>query len=304
MWNSAKIMMCGGVSGAVAKTCTAPLARLTILYQAFRGVIAREGVLSLWKGNLVTIIHRVPYSATNFGLYEVLNTQLHPVMENDVARRMTAGGLAGAGACAMAYPLDLLRSRMAAETLSVSAYTGVRSSLQKIVQEDGLRGLYKGLGATLIQVVPNLALNFTFYDGLKHWATEPGQAPSTAASLGCGCFAGFLTSTLTYPLDVVRRRMQVHKRGTLYGSYSYMQTLNHVMKYGGVRALYSGIIPEYCKVLPGMAIAFATYETLKHWTGAASFNSRASSGGGGGSSSGGITEEEGVGAPLVEASQL
>lgn len=62
------------------------------------------------------------------------------------------------------------------------------------------------------QVVPNLALNFTFYDGLKHWATEPGQAPSTAASLGCGCFAGFLTSTLTYPLDVVRRRMQVCAR--------------------------------------------------------------------------------------------
>lgn len=33
VWNSAKIMMCGGISGAVAKTCTAPLARLTILYQ-------------------------------------------------------------------------------------------------------------------------------------------------------------------------------------------------------------------------------------------------------------------------------
>lgn len=64
------------------------------------------------------------------------------------------------------------------------------------------------------QVVPNLALNFTFYDGLKHWATEPGQAPSTAASLGCGCFAGFLTSTLTYPLDVVRRRMQVCARSS------------------------------------------------------------------------------------------
>lgn len=74
---------------------------IRLLPQAFRNVVTREGILSLWKGNFVTIIHRVPYSAANFGIYEFCNTQLHPHIENDVARRMTAGALSGLGACSV-----------------------------------------------------------------------------------------------------------------------------------------------------------------------------------------------------------
>lgn len=59
----------------------------------------REGVLSLWKGNLVTIIHRLPYSAVNFATYELANQHLRPWVPNDVTRRLVAGGLSGLVAC-------------------------------------------------------------------------------------------------------------------------------------------------------------------------------------------------------------
>ena len=71
---SAKLLAAGGIAGAVSKTATAPLARLTILYQvqgtaaaaasplaglglgaAMRAVVARDGVAALWRGNGVTI---------------------------------------------------------------------------------------------------------------------------------------------------------------------------------------------------------------------------------------------------------
>lgn len=93
-----KLLLSGGVAGAFSKSCTAPLARLTILYQvnglhaaaagpvgsvaeaaaaprlgvwaAMRQVVTTEGLSALWKGNGVTIIHRLPYSAANFWAYE------------------------------------------------------------------------------------------------------------------------------------------------------------------------------------------------------------------------------------------
>ena len=78
--------MCGGVAGAFSKTCTAPLARITIcgscraraLLAGWAGtanfqldgaalakIIKEEGVRALWKGNMVTVIQRRPYSSIN-----------------------------------------------------------------------------------------------------------------------------------------------------------------------------------------------------------------------------------------------
>ena len=85
-----KQLFCGGVAGSVAKTVTAPFSRLTILFQVHsmvttkehrpnfamsisggtRKIIERGGILSLWKGNLTSVIHRFPYSAINFYCYE------------------------------------------------------------------------------------------------------------------------------------------------------------------------------------------------------------------------------------------
>lgn len=83
-------------------------------------VVQQEGVLSLWKGNGVTILHRLPYSAINFSTYEhsmALLARMAPHMP-DASRRFTAGSAAAVVACTAAYPLDLVRTRLAAQTSS------------------------------------------------------------------------------------------------------------------------------------------------------------------------------------------
>ena len=85
-------------------------------------------------------------------------------------------------------------------------------------------------------------------------------------SLASGCVSGFLTATATFPLDVIRRRMQVYGRQHQGQPVSYRQIINEVTSQGrGLRGFYVGILPEYCKVVPGVAIAFCTYEQLKKW---------------------------------------
>eukprot|EP00894_Picocystis_sp_ML_P000959 jgi/Pico_ML_1/51476/g2502.t2 len=93
-WDTAKLLAAGGVAGSFSKTCTAPLARLTILYQVhgmqdtrlvkprlhmgelLARIVREEGARALWKGNGVTIVHRFPYAAVNFFAYEKFTRML------------------------------------------------------------------------------------------------------------------------------------------------------------------------------------------------------------------------------------
>ena len=80
------------------------------LREAFAQVVRSEGLLSLWKGNGVTILHRLPYSAVNFWAYErssELWNHLFPSaawslpVPVEVVRRFTAGAIAGLTACTL-----------------------------------------------------------------------------------------------------------------------------------------------------------------------------------------------------------
>lgn len=66
---------------------------------ALRHVVTTEGLASLWKGNLVTIMHRIPYSSTNFWAYESTKRALEGRVSNDAARAWTAGAVSGLVAC-------------------------------------------------------------------------------------------------------------------------------------------------------------------------------------------------------------
>ena len=70
-----------------------------------------------------------------------------------------------------AYPLDLVRTRLSAQTTS-NYYTGISHALRAIVHDEGFLGLYRGLGATLLQIGPSLALNYCAYETLRSHALQ------------------------------------------------------------------------------------------------------------------------------------
>ncbi|CAM6116235.1 unnamed protein product [Calypogeia fissa] len=285
-------LLAGGIAGAVGKTCTAPLARLTILFQVqgmvndgskmksprifneASRILREEGIRAFWKGNGVTIVHRLPYSSINFFAYEQYKMYLRSALGIEgkpeslgvgMGTRLLAGGASGCTAATLTYPLDLVRTRLAAQT-NVMYYRGITHALLRISQEEGLRGLYKGLGATLLGVGPNLAINFCVYETLKSlWLENSPHSSPIAASLACGSVAGICSSTATFPIDLVRRRMQLEGAGGKARVYKsgLVGTFGHIVRTEGWLGLYRGIIPEYYKVIPSVGIVFMTYELIK-----------------------------------------
>ncbi|KAJ0453249.1 putative mitochondrial carrier protein [Helianthus annuus] len=260
----------GGVAGAVSKTCTAPLARLTILFQVqgmhsdastlrksmlwreASRIVNEEGFRAFWKGNLVTVAHRLPYSSISFYAVEHY-------------KNVASGGLAGITAASVTHPLDLVRTRLSAQR-NVMYYRGISHALRTISREEGIFGLYKGLGACLLGVGPNLAISFSVYDTARSYWQLHRQEDSTAlVSLACGSLSGIASSTVTFPLDLVRRRMQLEGAGGRARVYKtgILGTFRQIIKAEGFRGIYRGILPEYYKVVPSIGILFMTCEKLK-----------------------------------------
>ncbi|KAG8096617.1 hypothetical protein GUJ93_ZPchr0013g35899 [Zizania palustris] len=214
-------LLAGGVAGAVSKTCTAPLARLTILFQVqgmhsdvatlrktsmwreASRIVYEEGFRAFWKGNLVTIAHRLPYSSISFYAYERYKNMLQSIpgldknggFGADVGVRLISGGLSGITAASMTYPLDLVRTRLAAQT-NTAYYRGISHALYAICRDEGVKGLYKGLGATLLGVGPSIAISFCVYETLRsHWQIERPYDSPVLISLACGSLSGIASST-------------------------------------------------------------------------------------------------------------
>ncbi|KAF9687892.1 hypothetical protein SADUNF_Sadunf02G0140500 [Salix dunnii] len=131
--------------------------------------------------------------------------------------------------------------------------------------------------------IPYVGLNFSVYESLKDWLvkTRPfGLAEDSELSvttrLACGAAAGTVGQTVAYPLDVIRRRMQmvgwkgaasiVTGDGRSKAPLEYtgmIDAFRKTVRHEGFGALYKGLVPNSVKVVPSIAIAFVTYEMVK-----------------------------------------
>ncbi|KAJ1981666.1 hypothetical protein H4R34_001988 [Dimargaris verticillata] len=294
-----KHLAAGGVAGAVSRTVVSPLERMKIIFQVqgpgaatYHGVFPtlakiwrEEGAMGYMRGNGTNVIRIVPYSAVQFAAYEQLKTLLMESgkSELDTPRRLLAGAGAGLASVAATYPLDIVRTRLSVQSAQLASATanlpvgpdgrpvmpklpGIWETIKTIVRtEGGVLALYAGLFATLLGVAPYVALNFQCYEVLRKYFTRPGESgPTATRKLMCGALAGSMAQTVTYPLDVLRRRMQVTSMTSM--DYTYRNTwhaVTEMLRNEGVRGFYKGLIPNYLKVAPAIGVSFLTYEWCK-----------------------------------------
>ena len=124
-----------------------------------------------------------------------------------VVERLLAGGIAGAASCIAIYPLEVAKTRLA--VASPGTYEGVAHCMRSTVRAEGIGALYKGLGASLIGIMPFSAVDLALYNTFKaelryHRRSEPG----TLTMLGCGALSSSLAQLATYPLALAKTRLQ------------------------------------------------------------------------------------------------
>uniref|UniRef100_A0A7C9EQP6 ADP,ATP carrier protein n=1 Tax=Opuntia streptacantha TaxID=393608 RepID=A0A7C9EQP6_OPUST len=247
----AALFAAGAIAGAAAKTFTAPLDRIKLLMQT-HGVRAgqesgkkaigfveaitligkEEGIKGYWKGNLPQVIRIIPYSAVQLFSYETYKRLFRGKDgELSVIGRLAAGACAGMTSTLVA--LSMLR-------------------------EEGIASFYNGLGPSLIGIAPYIAVNFCIFDLVKKSLPEKYQKrPET--SLATALVSATLATLTCYPLDTIRRQMQM--RGTPYKSV--LDAFPGIVARDGWLGLYRGFLPNALKNLPSSSIRLTTFDTVK-----------------------------------------
>ncbi|XP_017141320.1 mitochondrial coenzyme A transporter SLC25A42 [Drosophila miranda] len=278
-------LVSGAAAGALAKTVIAPLDRTKINFQirkdvpfSFRASLrylqhtyANEGVLALWRGNSATMARIVPYAAIQFTAHEQWRRilQVDKDGSNTKVRRFVAGSLAGITSQSLTYPLDLARARMAV-TDRYTGYRTLRQVFAKIWVEEGPRTLYRGYGATVLGVIPYAGTSFFTYETLKREYHEMvgNNKPNTLVSLAFGAAAGAAGQTASYPLDIVRRRMQTMRVNEANNERcpTILETLVKIYREEGIKnGFYKGLSMNWLKGPIAVGISFSTYDLIKAW---------------------------------------
>lgn len=274
-------LLCGGLAGATARSTVAPIDRVKILMQTaflsgtsdkhssivrtLKNIAAEEGLKGFWRGNGVNCIRVAPYAATQFASYEKYKRLM--LGDGDsltIMQRLACGGLAGATATTFTHPLDVIRLRLAVNKNLV----GIRGALGDVLVENGMRSLYKGYVPTLLSLSPFIAINFAAFDTLKTYFLPEGVSKKnmgahTIRVLGCGAAAGLFAQSICFPLDTIRRRMQM--KGTNYTSV--LNAMSQIAAKEGPRGFYRGVMPNAIKIVPNNGIRFLVYEMLKNLMG-------------------------------------
>lgn len=245
----------------------------------FRTILANEGLTGLWKGNVPAELMYVSYSAIQFTTYRSTTQLLRRAAGGGggeqhaipgAAESFLAGASAGAAATAATYPLDLLRTRFAAQGNDDRVYTSLRRAVAQIHRDEGPRGFFRGLAPALGQIVPFMGMFFAAYEALRP-PLAALDLPFGGGDALAGTMASVLSKTGVFPLDTVRKRIQVqgptraryvHKNIPDYIGLGTLGTMRNILRTEGIRSLYRGLTVSLLKAAPASAVTVWTYERV------------------------------------------
>ncbi|XP_025844317.2 mitochondrial adenyl nucleotide antiporter SLC25A23 isoform X2 [Vulpes vulpes] len=245
-----KQLVAGAVAGAVSRTGTAPLDRLKVFMQVhasktnklnilggLKSMIREGGMCSLWRGNGINVLKIAPESAIKFMAYEqVLKTRL-------TLRR-------------------------------TGQYKGLLDCAWQILEREGPRAFYRGYLPNVLGIIPYAGIDLAVYETLKNrWLQQYSRDsadPGILVLLACGTISSTCGQIASYPLALVRTRMQAQASIEGAPQLSMLGLLRHILSQEGVWGLYRGIAPNFMKVIPAVSISYVVYENMKQALGVTS----------------------------------
>ncbi|KAF4012898.1 hypothetical protein G4228_003596 [Cervus hanglu yarkandensis] len=288
-----EVAVAGSVSGLVTRVLISPLDVIKIRFQlqierlsrsdpnakyhgilqAGRQILQEEGPTAFWKGHIPAQLLSIGYGAVQFLSFEVLTELVHRASVRDArdfSVHFLCGGLSACVATLAVHPVDVLRTRFAAQG-EPRVYKTLRDAVVTMYRSEGPLVFYKGLNPTLIAIFPYAGFQFSIYSSLKcayEWALPAeGKKNGNFQNLLCGSGAGVISKTLTYPLDLFKKRLQVggfeQARASFGQVRSYKGLLDcagQVLREEGAQGCFKGLSPSLLKAALSTGLVFFWYE--------------------------------------------
>lgn len=275
-----KLLVSGGTAGAVSRTFTAPLDRLKVLMQVhatkanelgiksgFKALHDEGGFRGLWRGNFINVLKIAPESALKFFAFERLKQIIgqESGQEMNAKHRFVAGSLAGAFSQTCIYPLEVIKTRLALR--KTGQYKGIFDCGLKIYSNEGIGAFFKGYVPNLLGILPYAGIDLCIYETLRnYWMKNHSDTavPSVFVPLACGVVSSTCGQLASYPLALIRTKMQANKGTVKRMENPTMVSLGKtIYQTEGFFGFYRGIGPNFLKVAPAVGISYVVYEKMK-----------------------------------------
>ncbi|GAA0186925.1 mitochondrial carrier protein [Lithospermum erythrorhizon] len=179
-------LVAGAFAGISSTLLTYPLellkTRLTVqrgvyknVVDAFLRIVREEGPAELFRGLTPSLIGVIPYAATNYFAYDTLRKAYRRALKKEEIGNVATlfiGAAAGAVSSSATFPLEVARKHMQAGALNGRQYQNMLHALISILENEGVAGLYRGLGPSCLKLVPAAGISFMCYEACKKILVE------------------------------------------------------------------------------------------------------------------------------------
>lgn len=233
----------------------------------FAKIVKRESVSGLYKGMSSPMAGVAAVNAIVFGVYG--NFQRNLTNPEALSSHFLAGAAAGFVQSFVCSPMELVKTRL--QVQRNNAYTGPLNCLIQVFKVEGIRGMFRGLGTTICREIPGFGTYFYAYELMTRISSEngePGPPISTFHMLLAGGLSGTLSWVITYPIDVVKSRLQADGCGGVYKYTGFMDCLKKSITSEGYGVLTRGLTSTILRAFPTNAATFTVVTWVIRWANA------------------------------------
>ena len=250
------------VQNQIIKPGVVPLYRNTL--QAMALVARTEGPAGLYRGMLPQLAGVAPEKAIKLTVNDLLRGWFAKDSRNskDIAFPLEVLAGAGGGASQVVFtnPMEIVKIRL---QMAAQNEVGGKIAVGNVLQELGIRGLYRGASACFLRDIPFSAIYFPGYAFMRSYFQGDKETPAPGDLFLAGGIAGAPAASLTTPADVIKTRMQTKLSD---GSYRYSRLSEaavDIHRNEGAAAFFKGAGARVFRSSPQFAATLFAYEMLQ-----------------------------------------
>ncbi|CAI0454516.1 unnamed protein product [Linum tenue] len=253
-------------------------------FSVIRGLLKSDGIPGLYRGFGTVITGAIPARIIFLTALETTKVaafkMIEPLNLSEAPQAAVANGIAGMTSSLFSQsvfvPIDVVSQKLMVQGYSGhERYKGGIDVVRKIVRSDGIRGLYRGFGLSVMTYSPSSAVWWASYGSSQRiiwrflgYGTDaepaaPSDSKIVAVQASGGIIAGATASCITTPLDTIKTRLQVmgHERKS-----TARQVVKTLVKDDGWTGLYKGLGPRFVSMSAWGTSMILAYEYLSMYS--------------------------------------